>query len=52
MENPFVDTDYGRTDCMDGDKNCPDNIYGGEYWTIDGKKKLHETDHGYKTGNK
>jgi len=24
---PFVDTDYGRTECMDGDKNCPDNNY-------------------------
>ena len=36
---PFVDVDYGRTQCMDEDKKCQDENHWRECWTIDGKKK-------------
>ena len=35
---PFVETDYGRTECVDGDKKCQDENHWRECWTIDGKK--------------
>ena len=35
---PFVDTDYGRTHCFEGDRNCQDDNYKRECWKIDGKK--------------
>ena len=35
---PFVETDYGRTRCVDGDKKCQDKGHWRECWTIDGKK--------------
>ena len=35
---PFVETDYGRTQCMDGDRKCQDESHWRECWTIDGKK--------------
>ena len=41
----FVDTDYGRTQFMDGDKKCQDENHWGECWTIDDKKNLRTTGH-------
>ena len=35
---PFVDTDYSRTECMEGDKKCQDQYHWRKCWTIDGKK--------------
>ena len=45
---PFVDTDYGRTQCMDGDKKCQDENHWRECLTIDGKN-LRTTGHGRRT---
>ena len=40
-QNPFVDTDYGRTGMHGrGQKKCQDENHWTECWTIDGKKKL------------
>ena len=35
---PFVNTDYGRTLCMERDKTCQDENHWRECWTIDGRK--------------
>ena len=35
---PFVDTDDGRIQCLDGDKKCQDENHWRECWTIDGRK--------------
>ena len=43
---PFVETHYGRTQCMDGDKKCQDENHWRECWTIDGKKNLRASGHG------
>ena len=39
---PFVDVDYCRTQCMDEDKKCQDEYHWRKYWTIDGKKLVHD----------
>ena len=43
---PFVDTDYSRTECMEGDKKCQDENHWRECWTIDGKKNLRTSSYG------
>ena len=43
---PFFDVDYGRTQCMDGDKNAKMKNHWRECWTIDGKKNLCTTGNG------
>ena len=35
---PFVNTDFCRTQCMDGDTNCTDDNYRRECWTFNCKK--------------